>query len=80
VAYATSYIALKEKARLRAGETLLVHGASGGVGLTAVELGHAAGAVVIATASSPMKLSIAKSRGATHLVNSSEPGLDKKVR
>jgi NADPH2:quinone reductase len=47
VAYATSHLALKEKARLKPGETLLIHGASGGVGLTAVELGYAMGATVV---------------------------------
>jgi len=80
VAYTTSHLALKVKARLQPGETLLVHGASGGVGLTAVELGAAMGATVIATASSVAKLEVAKSKGAKHLILSSEPGVDKKVR
>jgi len=80
VAYTTSHLALKVKARLQPGETLLVHGASGGVGLTAVELGAAMGATVIATASSVAKLEVAKSKGAKHLILSSEPGVDKKVK
>ncbi|MDA0270448.1 MAG: NADPH:quinone oxidoreductase family protein [Chloroflexi bacterium] len=71
VAYATSHLALRHRARLEAGEVLLVHGASGGVGLTAVEVGKAAGATVIATASSAEKLEVARQHGADHLVDSS---------
>src|SRR5262245_54329092 len=52
IAYGTSYLALVEQAKLVAGETLLVHGAAGGVGLTAVEIGKALGAKVVATAGS----------------------------
>lgn len=69
VAYGTSHLAL-ERAGLKAGETLLVLGASGGVGLTAVELGKLAGAKVIAVARSAEKLEICKSAGADHLINS----------
>ncbi|KAK3262367.1 hypothetical protein CYMTET_28773 [Cymbomonas tetramitiformis] len=79
VAYATSHIALSYKARLQPGETLLVHGASGGVGLTAVELGAAMGATVIATASTEAKLQIAKSRGAHHGVLSSAKDMHQQV-
>ncbi len=71
IAYATSWLALEDKAKLQPGETLLVHGASGGVGLTAVELGKAMGARVIACASSPEKLEVARQYGADELVNSS---------
>ncbi|MCC7276574.1 MAG: NADPH:quinone oxidoreductase family protein, partial [Alphaproteobacteria bacterium] len=69
VAYGTSHVALDRRAHLRPGETLLVHGAAGGVGLTAVEIGKAMGATVIATASSPEKLAIAAIHGADHLVD-----------
>ncbi len=72
VVYATSHLALRHRARLEAGEVLLVHGASGGVGLTAVEVGKALGATVIATASSPEKLAVASDHGADHLVLSSD--------
>ena len=59
IAYGTSYVALVEQAKLQPGETLLVHGAAGGVGLTAVEIGKALGARVIATAGGPDKCAIA---------------------
>ena len=62
--YGTSYYALKDRAHLKAGETLLVLGAAGGVGLAAVELGKAMGARVIAAASSETKVALAKARGA----------------
>ena len=62
--YGTSYYALKDRARLKPGETLLVLGAAGGVGLAAVELGNAMGARVIAAASSEAKVALAKARGA----------------
>ncbi len=69
VAYGTSHVALDRRAGLKAGETLVVFGAAGGVGLTAVEIGKRMGATVIACASSPEKLEIARSRGADHLIN-----------
>lgn len=69
VAYGTSHMAL-ERAALKAGETLLVLGASGGVGLTAVELGKLMGAKVIAVARSAEKLAICAEAGADHLINS----------
>ena len=62
--YGTSLHALKDRGRLKAGETLLVLGAAGGVGLAAVELGKAMGAKVIAAASSDEKAALAKARGA----------------
>ena len=62
--YGTSWHALKDRARLQAGETLLVLGAAGGVGLAAVELGKALGARVIAAASSPEKADLCRARGA----------------
>src|SRR5262249_28768420 len=62
--YGTSIYALKDRAKLKAGETLLVLGAAGGVGVSAVELGKAYGARVIAAASSEDKLAFAKDHGA----------------
>jgi NADPH2:quinone reductase len=67
--YFTSYHALKQRAQLRQGETLLVLGAGGGVGTTAVELGRVMGARVIAAASSDDKLEVARSLGAEHTIN-----------
>ncbi len=69
VTYGTAYYALKDRARLKAGETLVVLGASGGVGLAAVELGKIMGARVIACASSDEKLSFARAHGADAAVN-----------
>lgn len=69
VAYGTSDVALSYRAGLRAGETLLVTGASGGVGLTAVELGKLLGARVIAVARGPEKLAVARAMGADHLID-----------
>lgn len=69
MAYGTSIYALDERAHLQPGEWLLVHGASGGVGLSAVELGHAMGARIIATGGDDEKLKVAGERGAEHLVN-----------
>jgi NADPH2:quinone reductase len=67
-AHGTAYHALIDRGQLRAGEVLLVHGAGGGVGLAAVEMGKLLGATVIAAASSEEKLGVAKARGADHLV------------
>jgi len=69
VAYGTAHVGLDHRAHLKAGEVLLVHGASGGVGLAAVELGKLMGATVIATASTPEKLALAEQYGADHLIN-----------
>ena len=66
--YGTSHHALKDRARLRAGETLLVLGAAGGVGLAAVELGKAQGARIIAAVSSQAKADLARARGADDVV------------
>ena len=70
VAYGTSHLALTRRARLSAGETLLVTGAAGGVGLTAVEIGKALGARVIAVARGADKLAMAQAAGADHLIDS----------
>ena len=64
VTYGTSYHALKDRAHIKPGESLVVLGAAGGVGLSAVELGHAMGARVIAAASSQEKVDLAKKHGA----------------
>lgn len=71
VVFGTSHVALWHRARLRIGETLVVHGASGGVGLTAVAIGKQLGATVIATASSPEKLEVVREHGADHLIDTS---------
>jgi NADPH2:quinone reductase len=68
VAYLTAYVALVRRAELATGEWLLVHGAAGGVGLAAVDLGRALGARVIATASSEEKRAFLKSYGADHVL------------
>lgn len=75
VAYGTSHLALDHRARLQPGETLLVTGASGGVGLTAVELGARMGARVIAMARGADKLAIARAAGAHDLIDSDTPDL-----
>src|SRR5438105_12623301 len=67
-AHGTAYHALIDRGQLRPGEVLLVHGAGGGVGLAAVEMGKMLGATVIAAASSEEKLAVAQRRGADHLV------------
>ncbi|WP_050422312.1 NADPH:quinone oxidoreductase family protein [Bradyrhizobium tropiciagri] len=67
-AHGTAYHALIDRGQIKPGEALLVHGAGGGVGLAAVEIGKLLGATVIAAASSEEKLAIAKERGADHLV------------
>jgi NADPH2:quinone reductase len=57
------------KLKLQAGKTILIHGAAGGVGLTAVEIAKKVAATVIATAGGPKKLTIAKQHGADHLID-----------
>lgn len=78
--YGTSYYALKQRANIQPGETLLVLGASGGVGLATIELGKAMGAKVIAAASTAEKLAIAKEAGADELINYSEEPLKEAVK
>ena len=80
VVFGTSHVALWHRARLRAGETLVVHGASGGVGLTAVAIGKQLGATVIATASSPEKLEIARQHGADHLIDTSRDDVRQRIK
>ena len=78
--YGTSYYALKQRANLKKGDTLLVLGAAGGVGLAAVELGKAMGANVIAAASTNEKLQICKIHGADELINYSDEDLKRRVK
>ena len=80
VAYGTSHVALSHRAGLKSGENLLVLGASGGVGRTAVEIGHLMGANVLAAASNDDKLREAKRSGAVHLINTSTEDLLSKVK
>ncbi len=78
--YGTSYHALKQRAKLVAGESLLVLGAAGGVGLAAVELGALMGAEVIAAASTDAKLAVCKEYGATHTINYSDEDLKARAK
>ena len=78
--YGTSYHALKDRAQLKAGETLLVLGASGGVGLAAIQIGKAMGARVIAAASSDAKLAVCKQNGADDLINYASEDLRGRIK
>jgi len=69
IAYGTSHVALEHRARLQPGETLLVLGAAGGVGLTAVEIGKLMGATVVACARGAARLEAARAAGADHLID-----------
>lgn len=79
VAYISSHVALRWQGRLEPGETLLVLGAAGGVGLTAVEIGKGMGARVIAAASTPEKLAVAQERGADEIINYATEKLTERV-
>ncbi|OGR87325.1 MAG: quinone oxidoreductase [Elusimicrobia bacterium RIFCSPLOWO2_01_FULL_60_11] len=74
VPYATAYRALNQRMSCRAGETMLVHGASGGVGVAAVQLGHAMGLCVIGTASTERGRALVKEAGAHHVSDHSKTG------
>ncbi len=78
--YGTSYYALKDRARIREGENLVVLGAAGGVGLAAVELGKALGAHVIAAASSEEKLAVCRDHGADAGIDYSKDSLKDKMK
>ncbi len=80
IAYGTSHLALTRKAALVAGETLFVTGAAGGVGLTAVEIGHRLGARVIAQVRGAEKAAIARAAGADHVLDADEPDLKQALR
>jgi len=78
--YGTSHYALKDRAKIQPGETLLVLGAAGGVGLAAVELGKVMGARVIAAASSDEKLVICREHGADECINYSREDLKERIK
>lgn len=80
MAYGTSLHALRDRARLAPGESLLVLGAAGGVGLAAVEIGKLLGATVIAAASTDAKLDICRGRGADAVINYDREDLKERVR
>ncbi len=79
LAYGTSYHALKDRAQIKSGETLLVLGAAGGVGLAACEIGKALGARVIAAASTDEKLAVCKQHGADDVINYSKGNLREQI-
>ena len=80
IAYGTSHLGLSRRAALQPGETLLVLGAAGGVGLTAVEIGKLMGAKVIACARGRDKLRIAAEAGADHVIDSETDDIKEVVR
>jgi NADPH:quinone reductase len=80
ITYFTTLHALKQRAALQPGESLLVLGAAGGVGTTAVELGKEMGATVIAAASTDEKLDLARSLGAEHLINYTTQDLRERIK
>ncbi|SHG00133.1 NADPH2:quinone reductase [Microbulbifer donghaiensis] len=80
ITYATSYYALKQRAAIKDGETLVVLGAAGGVGVTAIQLGKAMGARVIACASTDEKLEFCKRAGADELINYSKENLKERIK
>lgn len=80
MAYGTSHYALKDRAKLQPGETLLVLGAAGGVGLAAVEIGKVMGAQVIAAASSEEKLAVCREHGADECINYTTEDLKERVK
>jgi NADPH2:quinone reductase len=80
IAYGTSHVVLDHRARMQPGETLLVLGAAGGVGLTAVEIGKLMGATVIACARGQDKLEIARAAGADHLIDAKTADIRAEVK
>lgn len=80
IAYGTAYGALSWRAQIHPGETLLVHGAAGGVGIAAVEVGKAMGAVVIATARGEERTALAMAKGADHGLDSDDPDLRTRIK
>ena len=79
VPYGTAYTALRHHADARAGETLLIHGASGGVGIAAVQFARALGLTVIGTAGTPRGVELVKKEGAHHVFDHSKPGYAEEV-
>lgn len=80
IVYHTSYYALTHRTKLRMGESLLVHAGASGVGMSAIQIGKAVGAKVIATAGSEAKRSFAQAQGASHVVDYSDPGWVDRVK
>lgn len=80
ITYGTAHGALTWRADLKAGELLLVHGAAGGVGLAAVEVGKAMGATVIATARGKEKLAVATKHGADHVIDTASEDIRTRVK
>ncbi len=80
IVYGTSHMGLKDKLKLQPGEILLVHGAAGGVGLTAVEIAKKMGARVIATAGGADKLAVAKQYGADELIDYRQEDIRERVK
>lgn len=80
ITYGTTYHALVDRGRIKKGEVLLVHGAAGGVGLNAVELGRELGATVIGTVGSDEKAAIVKEYGATHVINYAKESIKDRVK
>lgn len=78
--YQTAHFALVERARMRSGEVVLVTGATGGVGLAAVQLAKALGAIVVAAVSTPDKAEVARRNGADHVLDTSVPNLRDALR
>lgn len=80
ITYPTSYAALKYRANIQPGETLLIHACAGGVGLAALQLGKAFGATVIAACGSQHKLDVCKRFGADYGVDYTKPGWQDEVK
>jgi NADPH2:quinone reductase len=80
VAYGTAHLGLERRAHLQAGETLLVHGAAGGVGLAGVEIGKVMAATVIATAGGADKLAVARAHGADHGIDYAKDNVRDRLR
>ena len=80
IVYGTSYFALADRARLKSGEILVVHGAAGGVGLAAVEIGHRMGASVIAVAGGEDKLKLALAHGADHAIDHRSEDMRERIK
>jgi len=80
LSYITAYFALVERAQLKPGETVLVTGAAGGVGLAAVQIAKALGAIVLAAVDAPEKAAVAKANGATHIVDTTAADLRNALR
>jgi len=80
IVYHTSYFALQDRAALQRGEWLLVHAGASGVGVSAIQIGKAFGARVIATAGGPEKVAFVKSQGADHAIDYNDPGWVDRVK